>query len=108
MNFNQAYIEMLKGNKIRRRGWKGYWFINNVTNKLTIHLANNKEITSSDDISVTIANTLAIDWEVADDCSDFSYWLKHIFDNNNVMCCSATCVSMGADLEKNDKISKGK
>ena len=27
MNFKEAYKEMLKGKKVRRPGWKGYWWI---------------------------------------------------------------------------------
>lgn len=66
MDFKLAYNKMLEGKKIRRVGWKGYQYINNVTNKLTIHLANKKEITYSKDVGLTIANTLATDWEVVE------------------------------------------
>ena len=63
MNFEAAYVAMLKGCKIRRAGWLGYWYLNGVTGKLTIHLADGKEIVRGD-IGQTIMNTLASDWEI--------------------------------------------
>ena len=40
MTFKEAYKEMLKGQKVRRHAWKGYWFIED--NKIKIHLKDGK------------------------------------------------------------------
>ena len=66
MKFNEAYLEMLKGKKIKRPGFQGYWFIDNVTGKVVIHLANGEEITKGN-LTLTITNCLAEDWSVCDD-----------------------------------------
>jgi hypothetical protein len=73
MDFKTAYSKMLEGKKIRREGWVGYWYINKVTGKLTIFTAEGKTLTQSDDITITVMNTLAEDWEVVDD--SFENWL---------------------------------
>ena len=65
MKFEQAYMEMLKGKKIKRPEFKGYWFIDSVSGKVVIHLANNDEITSGD-LDLTLRNSLAEDWEVTE------------------------------------------
>ena len=63
MKFNEAYLEMLKGNKITRPCFKGYWYIDGVSGKVVIHLADGNEITKGD-LSLTIKNCLAEDWAV--------------------------------------------
>ena len=62
MKFRDAWKMMKAGLKVRGKGWKGYWFIDQSTFKLTIHLSNGKEITEGD-LGLTISNTLANDWE---------------------------------------------
>ena len=42
MKFNEAYAEMAKGKKITRPAFKGFWFIDPVKGKLTIHLSSGK------------------------------------------------------------------
>lgn len=61
MDFKEAYLRLLAGAKIKRPDWKGYWFIDHVTGKLTIKLANGNLITEGD-LTLTVANTLAEDW----------------------------------------------
>lgn len=63
IRFDEAYFEMLRGNKIARPCFQGYWYINGVNGKLTIHLANGEEIVEGD-LSLTITNVLAEDWYV--------------------------------------------
>ena len=63
MKFNEAYVAMLKGKKIKRPCFKGYWYINGVNGKLTIRLADGTEITEGE-LWLTVQNTLAEDWEV--------------------------------------------
>ena len=66
MKFNEAYLEMLKGNKIKRPAFEGYWFINGQTNQVTIHLKDDREITKGN-LTLTVANCLAEDWEICND-----------------------------------------
>lgn len=61
--FEEAYKRMLKGQKVKRIGWKGYWYIDSVTGRLTIHTADGEEITSGN-FTLTVQNTLAQDWTV--------------------------------------------
>ena len=66
MKFNEAYAEMLKGKKIKRPCFQGYWYIDGVSGKVVIHLANDTEITKGD-LTLTISNCLAEDWMVIND-----------------------------------------
>lgn len=61
MNFKQAYQEMLKGKKIKRPGWGGYWFIED--GKVKIRLKTGLIIENNFNPE-TIPNTVAEDWEV--------------------------------------------
>ena len=61
MNFKEAYKEMLKGKKVRRPGWGGYWFIED--NKIKIRLKDGN-IKFNAFTQETITNTLAEDWKV--------------------------------------------
>lgn len=63
MTFKEAYIKMLEGKKIKRPHFKGYWYIDGVCGKLTIHLESGEEIIEGN-LSLTVQNTLAEDWEV--------------------------------------------
>ena len=63
MKFSEAYLEMLKGKKIKRPCFKGYWYIDGVSGKLVIHLANGEEIIEGE-LGLTVKNCLAEDWEV--------------------------------------------
>lgn len=65
MTFKDAYQKMLEGKKITRPCFKGYWFIDGVTNKLTIHLASGEEITEGA-LDHTVRNTFAEDWQVTE------------------------------------------
>ena len=64
MNFKEAYKEMLKGKKVRRHAWKGYWFIED--NKIKIHLKDGNTIFDNF-TQETITNTLQEDWEVVEE-----------------------------------------
>ena len=66
MNFNEAYQKMLEGKKIKRPGWKGYWFIDNKDNKFKIKLAGG-EIKENKFTQETIKNTAANDWEIVEE-----------------------------------------
>lgn len=64
MTFKEAYKEMLKGKKVRRHAWKGYWFIED--NKIKIHLKDGNTIFDNF-TQETITNTLQEDWEVVEE-----------------------------------------
>ena len=63
MNFKEAYKEMLKGKKVRRPGWKGYWWIEDDK----VFAKNNSWDAPQKRFSqVDIAHTAADDWEVVE------------------------------------------
>lgn len=65
MKFKEAYLKMLEGKKIKRPCFQGYWYIDGVSGNLTIHLANDTEITKGN-LSLTVKNCMAEDWEVVE------------------------------------------
>ena len=64
MNFKEAYQEMLNGEKIKRPGWGGYWFIEDEKVKIKLKTG---EIIENDFNQETITNTLADDWEIVEE-----------------------------------------
>lgn len=67
MEFIQAAKLARKGKRIRRPGWKGYWYLRQdslSTYTWVIHTKDNKEI-DKDFNQDTINNCLAKDWEKA-------------------------------------------
>ena len=69
MKFNEAYLEMMKGSKITRPCFKGYWYFDGKLGKVTIHLEEGKEITKGD-LTLTINNCLAEDWAIYVNCTE--------------------------------------
>lgn len=66
MKFSEAYQIMLKGGRVRRAGWTGFWYINSVTGELVIRKANGEELVNdTDNLRLTVDNTLAEDWQEA-------------------------------------------
>ena len=61
MNFKEAYEKMQEGKKVKRKGWLGYWFIED--GKVKIYLKDGN-IKFNNFTQETIANTLAEDWEI--------------------------------------------
>ena len=61
LNSVSQALEMLKGKKIKRPGWEGYWFVENEKVKIKLKTG---EIIENDFNQETITNTLADDWEV--------------------------------------------
>lgn len=64
MNFKEAYKLMEEGKKIRRKGWGGYWFLNDGI--VNIRLKDGC-IKTDNFTQETIPNTLADDWEVVEE-----------------------------------------
>lgn len=86
MNFKEAYEKMVEGKKVRRKGWKGYCFIED--EKVKIHLKDGN-IKFNNFTQETIANTLAEDWEVVEESKVWKpkagekYW--YICHANNIV-----------------------
>ena len=64
MKFKEAYYEMLKGKKIKRPCFEGYWFIDGYKGNVVIHCRDGKEITNDVDLDLTLKNVMAEDWQV--------------------------------------------
>ena len=63
MKFAEAYDIMMKGGRVRRKGWGGFWYINKY-GEVVIHLKGGYELVNvSDNLRLTIDNTLSTDWE---------------------------------------------
>ena len=67
MNFKEAYEQMLKGKKVRRPGWKGYWWIEDDK----VFAKNNSWDAPQKRFSqVDIAHTAADDWEIIEESKE--------------------------------------
>lgn len=62
LTFRKAYMKMLEGKKISRPCFMGWWFMNHES-KVVIHDRYDNELKEGD-ITNTVTNTLANDWEV--------------------------------------------
>lgn len=71
MNFTTIFEFLKTGNKIRRKGWKGYWILEN--SEVIMYCAQtpgSNELTrinikDTNDIMFTLSNIAAEDWELA-------------------------------------------
>lgn len=63
LTFKQAFSKMLEGKKIARPSFVGFWYIDSFDGKMKIHdrFGNTLEKV---DMTITVINTLANDWEV--------------------------------------------
>lgn len=63
LTFKQAFQKMLEGKKIARPSFIGFWYIDSFDGKMKIHdrFGNTLERV---DMTITVINTLANDWEV--------------------------------------------
>ena len=62
LTFREAYMRMVEGKKISRPCFMGWWFMNHES-KVVIHDRHDNELKEGD-ITNTVTNTLANDWEV--------------------------------------------
>jgi hypothetical protein len=75
MSFQEAYKEMVAGKKVRRHGFKGYYYIDAETGAFTIHLVKfdkaTKTTTEKDitygQLSLLVRNVVCNDWEVVEE-----------------------------------------
>ena len=63
LTFKEAYMRMVEGKKISRPSFIGFWYIDSFDGKMKIHdrFGNTLEKV---DMTITVINTLANDWEV--------------------------------------------
>ncbi len=62
LTFKKAYMKMVEGKKIARPSFNGWWFMDKYS-RIIIHDQYDNEIQNGD-ITITVTNTLANDWEV--------------------------------------------
>ena len=62
LSFREAYMRMVEGKKVSRPCFMGWWFMNHES-KVVIHDRYGNELKEGD-ITNTVTNTLANDWEV--------------------------------------------
>lgn len=68
MDFKKAYSKMIfEDKKIKRPLFTGYWYFNRDIGQVVIHCGDGREITRSDDITLTVMNTTFSDWLIMDD-----------------------------------------
>lgn len=67
LDFRHAYYEMLKGKKIKRSHWGGYWAFENGT--IMIHTFDGKtlDIRNTDNVPYTFESIVAKDWSVVEE-----------------------------------------
>ena len=68
MNFASAMFSMMCGKKVKRKHWRGYWYMNR-NNEIIIHEQSGKElnIRETENIVFTLSNISCDDWEVLPD-----------------------------------------
>lgn len=64
MEFNEAYVLMKRGAKIKLPKWEGYWFWSEEKQTIIIHLkdGNEMDIRETDDVGFTMENICRCDW----------------------------------------------
>ena len=67
MKFRKAWKKMLKGKKVRRPHWKGYWAWENGTIMMHCREGSVLDIRETDHVAYTFENVAAKDWEIVDD-----------------------------------------
>lgn len=66
MNFSGALFALMRGHKVRRHHWSGYWIYDKENNNIIIHTHDGKELFLKDtpDIIYTLSNCACDDWEI--------------------------------------------
>lgn len=66
MNFAGAIFALMRGHKVKRHHWTGYWAYDKESNNIIIHKHDNTELFLKDtkDIIYTLSNCACDDWEV--------------------------------------------
>ena len=67
MDFASALFSMLRGHKVRRKHWKGYWKLEGKEVIMYCRDGRVINIRDSEDMVYTLENMACNDWEIADD-----------------------------------------
>ena len=72
MNFASALFSLMRGHKIGRKHWSGYWILTKDEtgkDKVEMHCYDGKVINllDTDDVLYTLQNVACNDWEIKDD-----------------------------------------
>lgn len=72
MNFASAIFSLMRGHKVKRHHWTGYWLYDKDLKTVVMHLHDGREIDIRDtkDALYTLSNCAADDWEVVTDYFD--------------------------------------
>ena len=98
MNFKEAYEEMLKGKKVRKPGWKGYWWIEDDK----VFAKNNSWDAPQKRFSqVDIAHTAADDWEIVEESKAWKPKEKELYFYYDSEGLIYESISSGGSIDKN-------
>ena len=98
MNFKEAYEQMLKGKKVRRPGWKGYWWIEDDK----VFAKNNSWDAPQKRFSqVDIAHTAADDWEIVEESKAWKPKEKELYFYYDSEGLIYESISSGGSIDKN-------
>lgn len=72
MNFASALFSLMRGHKIGRKHWTGYWILtkdDNGKDVVEMHCYDGKVINllDTEDVLYTLSNIASDDWEIKDD-----------------------------------------
>lgn len=70
MKFRKAWKKMLKGKKVRRPFWKGYWAWENSTIMMHLREGGAMDIRNTEHVAYTFDNIAAKDWEIVDEAKE--------------------------------------
>ena len=71
MSFACAVFALMRGHKIKRHYWGGYWYYDKDKKTVVMHMHDGREqdIRDTEDILYTLSNCAADDWKIVDDWS---------------------------------------
>ena len=75
MKFKEAFDLMVRdGKNIKRKSWKGFWYWADGTIWITTREGDTIDIRATTDVSYTIRNTFADDWELVDERTESGWF----------------------------------
>lgn len=69
MSFACSVFALMRGHKVKRRHWTGYWYYDKDKKTVVMHMHDGRkqDIRDTEDILYTLSNCAADDWEIVDD-----------------------------------------
>lgn len=66
MSFASVVVSLMRGQKVKRRHWTGYWYFDKERNTVIMHMydGTDQDIRETQDILYTLSTCAADDWEV--------------------------------------------